>query len=154
VNVIDIYKTRINSFNKKYEVKFPVIFYLLLMTASVITIVLYFAISLERKNHVRSSLYSIGITGEFKQWGQDITDFVDPMRFTRSRCFSRHVFSDEGGGHNLWYLRKTTGEGHATPLDFTTREVARESFLKSSEFTPLLVQIAFRTLNLFRARGW
>jgi hypothetical protein len=110
-------------------------------------------LSAEMENHVRNSLYSIGITGEFKQWGQDTTDFVDSMRFTRSGCVSRHVFSDEVGGHNLWYLRRTVGEGHATPLDFTTREVARESFLWRVRSLPLLVQITFRTLNLFRGRG-
>lgn len=50
-------------------------------------------------------------------------------------------------------LRRTAGEGHATLLDFTTREVARESFRWRVQSLPLLVQITFRTLNLFRGRG-
>lgn len=54
---------------------------------------------------------------------------------------------------NLWYLRRTTGEGHATPLDFTTQEVVRETFRWRVRSLPLLVQITFRTLNLFREVG-
>lgn len=40
-----------------------------------------------------------------------------------------------------------------TPLDFTTREVVRETFHWRVWSLPLLVQITFRTLNLFREVG-
>lgn len=75
------------------------------------------------------------------------------MRFIRSGCISRHVLSDEVGGQSLISAKDRRKGTHATPLDFTTREVARETFRWRVPSLPLLVQIAFRVLNLFRELG-
>jgi len=64
-----------------------------------------------KKSHQKFIVFIVlESSGKFKHWGQDTTDFVNSMRFTRSGCVSRHVFSDEVGGHNLWYLRRTDSE--------------------------------------------
>lgn len=66
------------------------------------------------------------------------------MRFTaRSLGRGRRTISDICGGL----------PERDTPLDFTTREVVRETFHWRVWSLPLLVQITFRTLNLFREVG-
>lgn len=104
-----------------------------------------------KEHHVRSSLCTIGITGEWQvvrlernRLGRFDEIHSLGMRFTaRPLGRGRRAISDICEG----LLERNT------PLDFTTREVVRETFRWRVRSLPLLVQITFRTLNLFREVG-
>lgn len=129
-------------------------------TLAGMTALVILSVDREREGErIKSELHCIPtLRSESRANSQRVTNRARPIlpirwdsllgtRFTvRPLVLGRRAISDI-------YEGDRRGEGHAMPLDFTTRRVARETFCWRVRSLPLLVQIAFRTLNLFHEVG-